>query len=54
MTAPAVNKWEKGTTCPEVQLLPALLFEMEHGPQYEFLQEEEELKRVIEFYRARC
>lgn len=24
VTAPAVNKWEKGTTCPDLMLLPAL------------------------------
>ena len=24
MTAPAVNKWEKGTSCPDIVLLPAL------------------------------
>lgn len=24
VTAPAVHKWEKGTSCPDVMLLPAL------------------------------
>lgn len=24
VTAPAVNKWEKGTSCPDITLLPAL------------------------------
>ena len=24
VTAPAVNKWEKGTSCPDIVLLPAL------------------------------
>lgn len=24
VTAPAVNKWEKGITCPDIALLPAL------------------------------
>ena len=24
VTAPAVNKWEKGTSCPDIALLPAL------------------------------
>ena len=24
ITAPAVNKWEKGTSCPDITLLPAL------------------------------
>ncbi len=24
VTTPAVNKWEKGTTCPDIALLPAL------------------------------
>ena len=23
VTAPAVNKWEKGTSCPDITLLPA-------------------------------
>lgn len=24
VTAPAVNKWEKGTSCPDIALLPPL------------------------------
>ena len=24
VTAPAVNKWEKGSTCPDIALLPPL------------------------------
>ena len=24
VTAPAVNKWERGSTCPDISLLPAL------------------------------
>lgn len=36
------------------KMLPAFLFEVENGPQYEFLRDEEELKQLIEFYRAKC
>lgn len=33
VTAPAVNKWEKGTTCPDIALLPARAAMLDAAPK---------------------
>lgn len=51
VTAPAVNKWEKGTTCPDIALLPALARLLKTDPntllQFQETLSREEISRFL-------
>lgn len=47
VTAPAVNKWEKGATCPDITLLPALARLLKTDPNTLLCFEESLTKQEI-------
>ena len=46
VTAPAVNKWERGSTCPDISLLPALarLLKIDMNTLFSFQEDLTELE----------